>query len=338
MSSNAVSSFHFDTDDYPEHTRYETWREVMAATHDVAPANTTPDPFHIQVTACRLGPMVVTSGQLTAQSFARSREHIRRDHIDHFGLFVQGAGTRYCQVGSDTELLRENDIQIVDFAQAESSVATAGNTGTLYLPRDLVEDIIPNFSRFHGSVLRDSMGALLARHVLSMGIHLPHLPSTALPHLTQATMDMAFACLQSLELGSWEMNSAVVSTMSRRVERYIESQLESPDLSPASVAQAVDMSRTTLYRLFESHGGVMAYVKRRRLHRIRSILVANEDPRSLAGISEDYGFQGGAHFSREFRKEFGCSPGEVRGDRLPQIDTNAAPEADLGMILRALHS
>lgn len=338
MSLPAVTSFHFNTDDHPERTRFETWREVMAATHDVAPADATPASFHIQVSAWRLGQMVVTSGQLTAQAFARSSENIRRDHIDHFGLFVQGSGTRVCLIGDDTELLRENDIQIVDFAQAESSRATAGASGTLYLPRDLVEDAIPNFSRFHGRVLRDSMAVLVARHILSMGLHLPHLPSTALPHLTQATMEMALACLQSLESGSWEMNSAVVSAMRRRVERYIETQLECSDVSPATVAHACDMSRTTLYRLFEPHGGVMLYVKRRRLHRIRAILLANEDLRSLAGISEDYGFQSGAHFSREFRKEFGFSPGEVRGDRLLQIDAAAPPEADLGVILRSLRS
>ncbi|MDQ3526216.1 MAG: helix-turn-helix domain-containing protein [Chloroflexota bacterium] len=337
MSTPALTAFQFDTDDHPAQTRYEMWREVMAATHQVAPTEATPAPFHIQVAVWRLGQMVVTSGQFTSQSFARSSENIRRDHIDHFGLFAQGSGTRHCFVGSDTELLRENDIQIVDFAQVESSRATAGNSGTLYLPRDLVEEVIPNFSRFHGRVLRDSMAALFARHVLSMGYHLPHLPVTALPHLTQATMEMAFACLQSLESGSWEMNSAVVEAMRHRVERYIESQLEEPNISPASVAQACDMSRTTLYRLFEPHGGVMTYVKRRRLHRIRSILVANEDLRSLASISEDYGFESGAHFSREFRKEFGYSPGEARGNRLPHIDATAPSGADLGVILRSLH-
>lgn len=338
MPAPPVTSFHFDTDDLPEQDRFETWREMIAATHDIPPADAGAAPLHIRVAAWRLGQMIVTSGQFTSQSFARPSEKIRRDHIDHFGLFAQGSGTRHCQVGSDTEILQEHDIQIVDFAQAESSFASDGNSGTLYLPRDLVEEVIPNFSRFHGMVLRDGMANLFARHILGMGVQLPHLPSTALPHLTQATLEMAFACLQSLESGSWEMNSAVVFAMRQRVERYIESQLDAPEISPASVAQACDMSRSTLYRLFEPRGGVMAYIKRRRLHRIRAILVANQDVRPLASICEDYGFQSGAHFSREFRKEFGYSPGDVRGDRLHLIPTDAPHEADFSAMLRSLHS
>jgi len=338
MSSPAATSFHFDTEDHPAHVRFEMWREVISATHDIAPPDTGSSPFHINYDLWHLGQIAISAGSFSAQSFARPDDVIRHDHIDHFALFVQGEGTRLCQNGSDEELLRQYDLHIVDLAQAESSVATAGNSATLYVPRDLAEEMLPNISSFHGRVLRDSVATLLARHILAMGACLPHLPTTALPHLTQATMDMTVACLQLLDSGSWEINSAVVFAMRRRVERYIESQLEDPDITPASVARACDMSRSTLYRFFEPHGGVMIYVKRRRLHRIRSILIANEDTRSLAGISEDYGFQSGAHFSREFRKEFGHSPGEVRGGRLPQIDATVPPEADLGVILRSLRS
>jgi AraC-like DNA-binding protein len=338
MSSAAIASFRFDTDDYPAQDRFGLWREVVSATHDIAEIDSGPLPFHTNIDLWHLGQMAVSSGSFSAQSFSRSADTIRHDQIDLIGLFVQGRGTRYCHVGNDEELLREYDVQITDFAQVESSYASAGNSGTLYLPRDLVEEVLPNISSFHGRVLRDGMATLFAQHVLSLGTHLSHLPATALPHLTQATMEMALACLQSLDSGSWEMNSAVVFAMRRRVERYIETQLEATDITPASVARACDMSRSTLYRFFEPHGGVMTYVKRRRLHRIRAILIANEDVRSLADISEDYGFQSGAHFSREFRKEFGCSPGDVRGDRRAPLDIDASPEPDLGVLLRSLHS
>lgn len=340
MSSPTVSSFHFDTDSCAEQDRFAMWRDVISATHDITPVDEAPSFFHINFDLWRLGQMAISSGSFSAQSFSRPDETIRNDHIDHFALFVQGGGTRYCRVGGDEEVLGEYDVNIVDLAQAESSFASAGNSGTLYLPRDLAEEILPNIGNFHGKVLRDSMATLFARHILSMGTALPELPDTVLPSLTQATMEMAVACLQSLASGSWEMNSAVVFAMRRRVERYIESQLEDPELLPASVAQACDMSRSTLYRFFEPHGGVMTYIKRRRLHRIRSILIANLDGRSLADISEDYGFQSGAHFSREFRKEFGCSPSDMRGERLGSLPTDSPPEADsnLSLMFRSLRS
>ncbi len=316
------------------------WREVVSATHDVARLDTEPSSFHIDFDLWRLGQIAISSGSFSAQSFARPDETIRHDYIDHVALFVQGEGTRSCRMGSNEELLREFDIHIVDLAQAESSFASADNSGTLYLPRDLAEEILPDTGRSHGTVQRDSMASLFATHILSVGSALPHLPATVIPRLTQATMEMAAACLQSLASGSWEMNSAVVFAMRRRVERYIESQLEDPELLPASVARACDMSRSTLYRFFEPHGGVMTYVKRRRLHRIRSILIANLDGRALADISEDYGFQSGAHFSREFRKEFDCSPSDVRGERLGSLTTDGPPKADpsLSLMFRSLRS
>lgn len=340
MSSPTVPSFRFRTDDYAEQDRFAVSHDVLLATHDITPTDGEPSPFHISLDIWRLGQMAMSSATFSVQSFARPNEMIRRDHIDHIGLFVQGKGTRSCRVGNDEEVLGEFDVNIVDLAQAESSFASAGTSGTLYLPRDVAEAILPNIGDFHGKVLRDSMATLFARHILSLGTALPGLPETVLPSLGQATMEMAVACLQSLESGSWQMNSAVVFAMRRRVERYIESSLEDPDLLPASIARACDMSRSTLYRFFEPHGGVMIYVKRRRLHRIRSILVGNLDGRSLADICQDYGFQSGAHFSREFRKEFGYSPSDVRSERLTLLPTNSPPEADssLSLVFQSLRS
>lgn len=73
---------------------------------------------------------------------------IRHDQTDHFGLFVQGKGGRAFRTGNAEDRLEEYDIQITDFAQAEISLASAGNSGTLYLPRDVAEEIPPTSAVF----------------------------------------------------------------------------------------------------------------------------------------------------------------------------------------------
>lgn len=331
-ASTAIPAFRFNTDDHPAETRVQLWRDIVAVTHDSAPLE--PGPIHSDYSLWNLGGMAVSSGSYWAQTFTRSLEAIRRDQIDHIGLFVQGRGSRHSRVGDTERHITPYDIQITDFAQPETSFATAGSSGTLYIHRDLAEQFLPTIASFHGHVLRDGTANVVAHHILNLGAHLPTMSESALPHITQATIELAVACLQSLQTGSWDMSKPVALAMRRRVERYIDAHLGRPDLTPASIAQACDLSRSSLYRLFDQHDGIMAYVKRRRLHRIRDILRANNDPRPLAVICQDHGFQSSAHFSREFRREFGYAPSDIRGTLPAASPAPASP----GLILHALHA
>ncbi len=338
-ASTAIPAFRFDTNDYPAETRVDLWREIVSTTHEVTPLDSGAIPANSSYNLWSLGAFAVSSGSFWAQSFTRSIEAIRRDQIDHIGLFVQGNGVRYSRIGETEAILGQYDIQITDFAQPETSLATTGDSGTLYIPRDLAEEFLPAIGEFHGQVLGDSTANLLAHHILGLGQHLPGIPAFTVPHLTQATMELALALLQSLHTGSLETTGGTDLAMRHRVEHYIESQIGRPNLSPASIALACGISRSSLYRLFEPHDGIMGYVKRRRLHRIHAILLASNDHRSLANICQDHGFQSSAHFSREFRKEFGYPPSDIRGDnRLPDLVINAGPASSVDLILRSLHS
>ena len=55
----------------------------------------------------------------------------------------------------------------------------------------------------------------------------------------------------------------------------------------------------------------MAYVRRRRLHRIEEEL-RKGDRTSLANLADRWGFSDAAHLSRIFRAQFGMPPGEYR--------------------------
>ena len=93
--------------------------------------------------------------------------------------------------------------------------------------------------------------------------------------------------------------------------RFISRHLLAPDLNVATIARACAVSRATLYRAFDNHGGVAAQIQRMRLDRAREALRSrfNGVP-TITGIAFDYGFSSQGHFSRAYRARFGYSPSD----------------------------
>ena len=102
--------------------------------------------------------------------------------------------------------------------------------------------------------------------------------------------------------------------LAREVRRFIDHHLTDPELSPATIAAAHNISVRQLYRLLSGEpAGVAALVRRRRLERCRQDL-CNEQLRSLpaAAISARWGFSSYPHFSRLFRDTYGVPPARYR--------------------------
>jgi AraC-like DNA-binding protein len=98
-----------------------------------------------------------------------------------------------------------------------------------------------------------------------------------------------------------------------RAAAYIERNLFSQDLTPESVAEAVHVSRSGLYRLFQASGGVHRYVMSARLDRAWSVLADPHRAQRVSVVAFDCGFRSEAHFCRAFRRAFGVTPGFIRG-------------------------
>ncbi|USJ27367.1 helix-turn-helix domain-containing protein [Ensifer adhaerens] len=88
-------------------------------------------------------------------------------------------------------------------------------------------------------------------------------------------------------------------------KRYIEARLDASTLNIDAICNIVGVSRRTLYRLFETEGGVVHYIQSRRLERIRSILANPRDVRRISDIAADFGFLRGDHFARAFKQQYG---------------------------------
>lgn len=329
-----ILSFH--TRDLPPAERFSAWVEMASPTHRVSrPASD--DPFTIDAFMCTFGDMILSHGRYTQQVFSRTTEHIRRDHLDHFGLFAQGAGSRTLRQGPDGRevTVRPGDLLFFDMNQPSDSLATLSDTGTIYLPRPLVEALLPSASDHHGAVLRGAIPQLVAHHLLVVGGHMMGEVSGVLSdpaykvfdalgyhRLVQATSDLALSCLldtfgKAATIADQEAVAA--RAMMRRddalrgeIIRFIDAHLTDPDLHVPMLCATFCLSRSVIYRLFAEYGGIARFIKRRRLARIRAVVLANQDRRPLADISADYGFRSPAHFNREFRAVFGYPPGDLR--------------------------
>ncbi|MFC6884592.1 MULTISPECIES: helix-turn-helix domain-containing protein [Actinomadura] len=132
-------------------------------------------------------------------------------------------------------------------------------------------------------------------------------------HLGEAILELVTSAV-SERLGSPGPVAPADDEALRVIEHWIESRLDDPGLTPASIALAHHVSVRQLYRLFQARGDTVSrYVRTRRLERCRREL---RDPflatQRISAIAARWGYPDAAAFSRAFRAAYGVSPSDYR--------------------------
>ncbi|GGC68279.1 helix-turn-helix domain-containing protein [Chelatococcus reniformis] len=308
MEPSTVSSAHFSTG------QFDAWRESIAVVFDVEPpVQGGALPFDANVEAFQLADMVVTDARLGEQRYVRSPARSRSDGMDHFVFNLYRTGGWRAQTAQGEFKGRAGQVSVLDLARDLISDEPTSDLVSLFVPRFLVEDSLPNLSGLHGRAPTGPHAALLADYIDLLARRLPTLPSGHEQALSRATCDMLAACLQPSLVGLEAARPGLELVLLRRAKRFINAHLASAELNSDGVCQAVGVSRRTLYRLFEEEGGVQHYIQSSRLARIRLILVDPNDTRRISEIAGAFGFSRSDHFARAFKHQFGLSPSEARG-------------------------
>jgi AraC-like DNA-binding protein len=324
-----LRSFRFDNTALPRRQQFAAWRDVLGGTHDadLPEGQQSGDGFRAAATAWNWGEVLMIDARTEAQRLQRSPGRIRADQIDHYAVRLHRGGTWQGEAGEHVVEAGAGDVMFLDLARPTRSRATLTDNFTMILPRDMLDAVLPP-ADLHGHVVRGGLGLLLGDWLGSLARNLSGLRADELPRLIAVTNNLLAACLAPAPHRITRAGRFIETALVGQVRRVIARELTALDLSPQMICRALGVSRSRLYRACEPHGGVAAMIKQQRLDRIRAILGTGRDTRLISDIAHQHGFVSEAHFSREFRRAFGCTPREVRAGTAGQgIDLPPAPRA-----------
>jgi len=157
-------------------------------------------------------------------------------------------------------------------------------------------------------------GALLARYLHDFWRSADH---ELAPELLPRFADIALLMIASTYAGVPEARPdrfCRATEQRMRIRSYIEEHLNEADLTPRSVAEALNITPGYVHRLFSDGAeSVARYILRRRLEEChRDLCDPMLSTRSVTAIAFAHGFNSVPHFCRAFRSHFRVTPGELR--------------------------
>lgn len=310
-------SYEFGTDGEVGKHRFELWQETFSPVHEVAVEASARVDFGAHGRNWFLGPMLFGEYETPERGFTRSDRQCSRDDLDHLVLRVPRSCTIRSQSHGQSVVLGPGELAFGTCAFGYDEWHSAGSWVTVLIPRDLIQ--WPRGMNFEPRVISGTMAGILADFLLSLGERLPHASPEETTLLSALLKSMVIACLTPRK--EKQAASCLVSDddgiqLPYVVQRVIEQNLASPRLTPGRVSELTGISRTRLYRMLEPAGGVAAHVQRLRLEAIRRDLQAREfRDTPIHAIAERHGMFNAAAFNRAFRRQFDCTPGDMRNAR-----------------------
>lgn len=311
--------------------KISAWREAVAPFWDVEiRKEDTPD-FCGQSEVYHLGNAIVGFTAASELRIERTSSLVARMGVDHIAAKVRLEGHATVRIGGDEVPMDPGDICLLDLSQTLALGSTGYRAMTLIMPRSLFPEHGEQMGDAHGAVLRGAtpFGTLVNDHLRSLGTHVPYFSPAEARAAAEATAILL--SMASKPAAGGQALPRERAPVFLTIRRYIDAEIESPVLGVDHLCQRFGISRSGLYRLFAPLGGVVEYIRRRRLARAYRDLTAADDPGlRISTIAYRYRYASPASFTQAFRAEFGASPADVRaGARAEGVAAGHRPAANL---------
>jgi len=258
----------------------------------------------------------VNEVRATSHVVERTPELIARSDRSYFKLSLMLAGTGMLIQDDREAVLHPGDLAVYDTDRPYSLVFDDDfRTMVVMFPKHLISlpaDMVGQLTAVRISG-QGGLGGMVVPYLTQLAGNLDQLAGTTGARLAHSALDLVTTVF-TRELGLDGVSADPHRALVQRIRSYIDRNLASTDLGPASIAAAHFISTRHLHGLFQEQGvTVSTWIRTRRLEQCRRDLL---DPmladRPVAAVAARWGFVDAAHFSRAFKTAFGISPSEYR--------------------------
>ncbi|MGU3361284.1 MFS transporter [Methylobacterium sp. M6A4_1b] len=171
----SLPSFAFSTQDVGPEYAFEAYSDLYSGGADVARIG--PD-FRAQVRAYRLDRMILFQRSLNGVQHSRSPQRVRQDGFDHVTLHLLLEGEMVAGPTGSARRVRPGEILVCDNTLPHQTRAHNVRQISTPVARDLIEPLVPDLRGFHGAILPEAFGGLVADFIVSLTRRSESLDST----------------------------------------------------------------------------------------------------------------------------------------------------------------
>jgi AraC-like DNA-binding protein len=321
MTDLGARVFEFSTENLAEQDRIAFWREhygnVMLRV-DIEPA-----PGQIFVARNRtlaLPGLQLMEGSSSPARITRGGRFLD-DGNDDIVFAINQSGSAIIESGGRAQILKDHQAVVLSCGEAATFDRTQGGRSlTLRVPRATLEKTV---IRVDDALMRQIPGDRGAMGLLE---NYAGWLLNAAGSLDQQLLDLSVQHVQDLlaltigpvsDFADAARSRGLKAARLKLAKSFIVAHSHRRDISISTVAASLNVTPRYVQRLFEAEGTTFSeFLIGQRLTRAHRLLCEPSSNHSaISTIAYDVGFGDLSYFNRRFRRQFGSTPREVRGDR-----------------------